>query len=195
MHAWAAVCWAYASASALESLTFIKTGNLPSASVNQLVDCVYANNGRSGCYTGSVEDAYSFVIRNGGLATDASYASGQCTAASLNVATGFSHVDPPNDEEAVKLAVARQPVSAYLVTGSKEFQFYSGGVFSGICGDTTNHFGVLVGYGSTPEGVDYWLMRNQWGPNWGEAGYIRLLRNSGIKGGQCQIVSSVTFPY
>ena len=36
---------------------------------------------------------------------------------------------------------------------------------------------VLEGYG-TDEGTgeDYWLVRNSWSPNWGEDGYIRLLR-------------------
>lgn len=36
---------------------------------------------------------------------------------------------------------------------------------------------VLEGYGTDPgSGTDYWLVRNSWGPKWGEAGYIRLKR-------------------
>ena len=40
-----------------------------------------------------------------------------------------------------------------------------------------NHLVVLEGYGTDPDtGTDYWLVRNSWGPRWGEGGYIRLKR-------------------
>lgn len=40
-----------------------------------------------------------------------------------------------------------------------------------------NHLVVLEGYGTDEEtGEDYYLVRNSWGPRWGEAGYIRLKR-------------------
>ena len=36
---------------------------------------------------------------------------------------------------------------------------------------------MLEGYGTdATTGEDYWLVRNSWGPRWGEKGYIRLLR-------------------
>ena len=55
------------------------------------------------------------------------------------------------------------------------FQNYAGGVFKPACGTYTdaNHAMTLVGYGSDDEGV-YWLIRNSWGPDWGEEGYIRV---------------------
>lgn len=37
---------------------------------------------------------------------------------------------------------------------------------------TEDHAVLLVGY--TPE---YWIVKNQWGLDWGENGYVRISRN------------------
>lgn len=36
----------------------------------------------------------------------------------------------------------------------------------------------MVGYGTDASEGDYWTLRNSWGPNWGEDGFIRLKRES-----------------
>jgi hypothetical protein len=52
------------------------------------------------------------------------------------------------------------------------FQSYTGGVFSpsGFC-FSINHGIVLVGWNDA-DGA--WILRNSWGPNWGENGYMRI---------------------
>lgn len=43
--------------------------------------------------------------------------------------------------------------------------------------DALDHLVVLEGYGTDETtGEDYWLVRNSWGPLWGEQGYVRLKR-------------------
>ena len=43
------------------------------------------------------------------------------------------------------------------------------------CGTDVNHVVQLVGYGSE-NNEDYWIVRNSWGPSWGEDGFIRIKR-------------------
>ena len=46
--------------------------------------------------------------------------------------------------------------------------FYSSGIFSCSLSPTLDHVVLLVGY--TPE---YWIIKNQWGTDFGEEGYMR----------------------
>jgi hypothetical protein len=51
----------------------------------------------------------------------------------------------------------------------------------------TRHAVVVVGYGTTPEGVKYWKIRNSWGVDFGEKGYFRLERGKNM----CNILEQV----
>lgn len=41
---------------------------------------------------------------------------------------------------------------------------------------TVNHGVVVVGYGRYNDTIDYWVVRNTWGENWGDQGYINIQR-------------------
>ena len=52
------------------------------------------------------------------------------------------------------------------------------GLYDGPCGTSANHAVLLVGYtDSTDKGPASWIVKNSWGPLWGELGYIRMKRN------------------
>lgn len=68
------------------------------------------------------------------------------------------------------------------------------GVFTGKCGTELNHGVTLVGYGSTSDGTKYWLVRNSWGIEWGEKGYIRMERDIKEGGGKCGIAMEASYP-
>lgn len=79
------------------------------------------------------------------------------------------------------------PLSASV--DATNMQFYAGGVFfSSDClnANQITHGVLIVGYG-----LDYWLLRNSWGPDWGEDGYIRLTNAEHY---DCGINTNVLYP-
>lgn len=45
----------------------------------------------------------------------------------------------------------------------------------------------MVGYDETPEGVKYWIVKNSWGAEWGDKGYVLMQRDIPDKDGLCGI--------
>lgn len=68
------------------------------------------------------------------------------------------------------------------------------GVFNGDCGKELNHGVAAVGYGSTHDGTKYWIVKNSWGIEWGEKGYIRIQREVEDEQGQCGIAMDASYP-
>jgi len=87
---------------------------------------------------------------------------------------------PRNDYAAVMNHLATVGPLAVSVDAS-EWSLYGGGVFDGCDYSkniAVNHVVQLVGYGTDSKDGDYWIVRNSWGTEWGEDGYIRLKRES-----------------
>jgi len=61
------------------------------------------------------------------------------------------------------------PVSVCVDASS--WQNYQGGVLS-QCGNDVDHCVQAVGYNNYGESGAYWIVRNSWGEDWGEQGYI-----------------------
>jgi cathepsin L len=80
------------------------------------------------------------------------------------------------------------------VEADTDFQFYSTGILnSSKCGTNLDHAVTAVGYGSE-NGVDYFIVRNHWGPNWGENGYIRIAASGDGTAGVCGILLDSSRP-
>ncbi|CAM0879424.1 unnamed protein product [Alopecurus aequalis] len=93
----------------------------------------------------------------------------------------------PLSEQQLPIGVAIEVPSA--------MQFYRSGVFSGPCGIQMGHAVAAVGYGTdAASGLKYWIVKNSWGPAWGEKGYIRIRRDVGGSSGLCGIVLDTAYP-
>ncbi|GAB2223687.1 hypothetical protein Droror1_Dr00004425 [Drosera rotundifolia] len=192
-------CWAFSTVVSVEGISAIKTRNLVSLSEQELIDCDKGQN--QGCNGGLMEYAFQFVHEKGGLTTEANYPyaaqDGTCDSQKLNSPVvsidGYETV-PQSDEDALQKAVANQPVSVAIDAGGQDFQFYSEGVFTGECGTDLDHGVAVVGYGTTLDGTKFWIVKNSWGADWGEKGYIRMQRGFSSKDGICGIAMEASYP-
>lgn len=183
-------CWAFSTTGSVEGANQIKTGQLTSVSEQQLVDCA-GSAGNQGCNGGLMDDAFQYIIKNGGIGSEASYPytarDGKCKQVT-SVATVSKFTDvKKNDEAGLMTAVNLQPVS--VAVDAQSWSSYRKGVMSGFCGKSLDHGVLAVGYG-TDAGQDYWLVKNSWGTSWGESGYIRLIRDKN----ECGIAEAASYP-
>ena len=191
-------CWSFSSTGSMEGVHAIATGNLVSLSEQNLIDCV--KGGQYTCDTGGeMQDAFQYVISNGGIDTEASYpyctcSGNQCQYNPGNSAATFSsfQVVQQGSESDLLNAAAGRPVSVAIDASQQSFQLYSGGVYyEPACSSTQLDHGVLVvGYG-TDNGQDYWLVKNSWGTGWGLSGYIEMARD---RNNMCGIATDASFP-
>jgi len=191
-------CWSFSATGSTEGAYFLKTGNLVSLSEQNLVDCSTAQ-GNQGCNGGLMDQAFEYIIQNGGIDTEASYpytATGpnQCQYNAANRgATLRSYNDVSSgDENALLNAVYLTPTSVAIDASQQSFQFYNGGVYSDPnCSSTQLDHGVLaIGFGDY-QGTAYWLVKNSWGTQWGLNGYIMMARNAN---NMCGIATAASYP-
>ncbi|KAK0419467.1 hypothetical protein QR680_014163 [Steinernema hermaphroditum] len=200
-------CWSFSSTGALEGQQKRATGKLVSLSEQNLVDCSKGygseggNPGLQGCDGGIMHLAFAFIKEEGGVDSEESYPytandSAVCKFKTDTVgATDDGMVMVPEGvEEALKAAVATVgPISVAIDASHRSFQFAGKGVYyEPECSDQQlDHAVLVVGYGTDPVEGDFWIVKNSWGTEWADGGYIRMARN---RDNHCGIASVAVYP-
>ncbi|CAL9706132.1 unnamed protein product [Knipowitschia caucasica] len=190
-------CWAFSSAGALEGQLAKQTGQIQDLSPQNLVDCVTEN---SGCGGGYMTNAFRYVDQNEGIDSEESYPyvgeEQPCRYNSSGMAAqckGFKEI-PVGNEHALAVAVWKVgPVSVGIDATLSSFQFYQKGVYYDPACDKEdiNHAVLAVGFGVTVKGKKYWIVKNSWGEDWGNKGYILMARN---RDNMCGIANLASYP-
>ena len=91
------------------------------------------------------------------------------------------------------MAIQKGPVSIAIDAEGSFFQLYKKGIYDQPCADNLDHGVLVVGFGEE-DGKKFYIIKNSWGPDWGENGYIRLLRNDNDDEGLCGIRMFASYP-
>ncbi|CAG2173262.1 unnamed protein product [Oppiella nova] len=193
-------CFAFSATDSIESQYAIKTGQLVTLSPQNIVDCIQSAG--DVCQTGGdTVEAIQLVIDEGGIEKESDYPyqaymdDCQYTSRSKAVSVTGVHTLQTGSESALQSAVSSVgPVSVAIDASHQSFQFYDSGVYiERSCKHTVqglDHAVLAVGYG-TEDGQDYWLIKNSWGTQFGENGYIKMARNHN---NQCGVATYGVYP-
>ena len=187
-------CWAFSATGTMEGAHAIETGNLISLSEQQLIDCSQAGSCFGGLAHYWASFTMSYVLKHG-ICSESDYSytfsNGACKSWQCNRVANFTRsvTVQSYNETALQLAVALRPVSVQIQGSQSIMQHYSSGIIDDpSCGTTLNHAVLIDGYNALAS-KPYWTIKNQWGTNWGEAGYARIAM--GVPStNQCGIMST-----
>ncbi|KAK0406206.1 hypothetical protein QR680_018434 [Steinernema hermaphroditum] len=197
-------CYAFSATGNIESVWKVKKGVLRELSKQQIVDCcrVPCSDAQSasapeccdGCNKGYTGTVLRYVKIRGGIEPEADYRfkandEGKCH---FNRSEVTAYIDdqvmmPQLDEDKFARYLYKHGAISVSINANDAFSNYNKGIFDqtpdqcpGDLGDL-NHAVLLVGFGEE-NGIPYWIVKNSWGTDWGENGYVRMRRGKNLCG-------------
>jgi cathepsin F len=191
-------CWTFSTAENIEGQWFLAGHSpVPSLSEQWIVDCSHGclqsepDLCNGGCGGGLPWLAYQDIITNAGLTSEADYPyvgyAQNCPSSEPAVAQIANWTALDTDfTDIITYMQANGPLSITL--NADLLMSYSGGVITGdpsTCPNSgSDHAVLLVGYDTTKSqaSVNFWIVKNSWGTDWGENGYFRIEADNGLCG-------------
>ncbi|MFH1618792.1 MAG: C1 family peptidase [bacterium] len=174
-------CWAFATTAALESHA-LRTQNIPEGDMDLSEQIMLSCSGAGSCRGGTLTNASRF-LQSTGLPGDTYFPYTATDDNCLNAAPGWekdtvkivkwSYACRYPDINAMKSALAAYgplPTAFYVY---EDFISYKSGIYSYVTGKYLGGHGVLI-VGYNDEDGGYFIVKNSWGPDWGENGYFRI---------------------
>lgn len=210
-------CWAFATAQTVEASWAIAGnppvgGADPNLSVEQLLGC---DSGSFGCNGGFLFQALLWMwqssVNGSGLVSDSAdpyTCANGCAGpvgcppletqpkATIKATCSCAYDVNGTNYEAQMTAALHQYGPLAVTVDADTWYSYSGGIVRQHCSASSpaDHAVQVTGYGidtSTHPGVEYWWVRNSWGPDWGEDGYIQLFRGDNV----CGVANNVSYAF
>jgi len=181
-------CWAFSTTETVESAILMAGKTVQPLGAQEIVDCDKAD---QGCGGGDPQEALQWVKEQGGQDTEQCYpytaADGTCASSKCSPSGNVAQVIPiSGSEQDLYNALAKYgPLS--ICADASSWSNYNGGVLTADqCGSDVDHAIQLTGYSSDQGG--YWIVRNSWGSDWGQSGFIWLQYGSNT----CDCTSETT---
>lgn len=171
-------CWSFSVCASIESAYHKKTGLSYDCSEQHLTDCVYAPP-KYGCGGGFMTTAFDYIKGTNGTIDERYYAytatNGTCKASglprSVQLNSTTAYYKAPTDDDSIKSLICKYGSLTSAVAVDAAWQNYKSGVYTATTVGPAVHAITLCGWG-TLNGTFYWIIRNSWGPTWGDSGYI-----------------------
>ncbi|OQR82187.1 cysteine protease family C01A, partial [Achlya hypogyna] len=182
-------CWSFAAVGASAMAHCIATGQLLDLSEQQLVSC--ASSAGQGCQGGWPNRALEYIAQTGVCtAADFPYtqSNSQCKQSCRKNKLSIGRPVDIRGESALQSALDKQPVTVVVEAGNNVWRNYKSGIVKSCPGAQSDHAVIAVGYGN-----GFFKIRNSWGTNWGEQGYMRLQKGSGGNG-MCNVAEAPSYP-
>ncbi|KAG2526674.1 hypothetical protein JM16_003581 [Phytophthora kernoviae] len=166
----------------------------PVYSKQQLVSCDTKD---FGCNGGAPVYAMQYIQDNG-ICTESSYpyasqeegTAPSCAASCTPTKPGIKSIEKitPGDESALIAALQKQPIIASVSSDNTMWKQYMSGVITSCNTVTVDHAVLVVGYDDTSLKI-----KNSWGTDWGEDGYVRVSRSKQNMG-TCAVLTDMSYP-
>ncbi|WJX79949.1 Cathepsin B-like protease 2 [Trifolium repens] len=205
-------CWAFGAVESLSDRFCVHFGVNVSLSVNDILSCCGLLCG-AGCSGGTPFSAWIYLANHGVVTEECdpyfdqigcshpgcepAYRTPKCVKKCVNgnqlwetskhyCVKAYTVNSDPQD---IMAEVYKNGPVEVAFTVYEDFAHYKSGVYKHITGYALGGHAVkLIGWGTSEEGEDYWLLANQWNRNWGDDGYFKIKRGTN----ECGIENAVT---
>jgi cathepsin B len=177
--------YAFAAASITsERYCIVSNGTyFPTLSTQEIVSCSKKS---TGCTSGNIDTVWSY-IRDSGLVeeycfpyTTQDMKAPECSQKCDDTASYYvKDVCATASESGLMREIKNNGPVVALIQIYTDFLTYSRGVYKPhlSANKVQGRQAVeVIGWGTTDENVPYWIIKNSWGPDWGEGGYGLVIR-------------------